>query len=92
MTVVELNENEVNHCKLTVLGQNIFGNELVQYTVKANTWFGCYSNPGSKFSFVGCTVSPGFDFQDFELGSGSKLLEIFPNAREVIDKLTIGLP
>ena len=66
------------------------GTDLLQYTVPANTWFGSY--PTDSYSFVGCTVSPGFDFADFELGSRAKLMVEFPNARSVIEKLTIGLP
>ena len=56
------------------------------------TWFGSYANDDSKYSFVGCTVAPGFDFEDFLLGSKSKLINDFPNAKQVIEKLTEGLP
>ena len=42
--------------------------EVVQYVVKAGTWFGSFPNEGTEYSFVGCTVSPGFEFEDFELG------------------------
>ena len=45
-----------------------------------------------SFTFVGCTVSPGFDFQDFELGSRARLLKEYPNARDIIMRLTEGLP
>ena len=63
MTVVEISEEGV--LKETILGPNVLKNEVVQYTVKANTWFGSFPNDGTEFSFVGCTVAPGFDFQDF---------------------------
>ena len=66
------------------------GPDLLQYIVPANTWFGSY--PIDVYSFVGCTVSPGFDFADFELGSRSKLTAEFPKASTIIEKLTIGLP
>jgi predicted cupin superfamily sugar epimerase len=55
--------------KETLLGQDILNGERVQYLVKGNTWFGCYPQAGTTFSFVGCTVSPGFEFRDFELGN-----------------------
>jgi len=35
--------------------------------VKANTWFGARLPEGSAYCLVGCQVSPGFDFSDFEL-------------------------
>ena len=89
MTVVELKDGAA---KSTTLGQDILNGQLVQYTVKAGTWFGSFPNEGSQFSFVGCTVSPGFEFEDFELGSRVKLLEEFPGAKDLVTKLTEGLP
>lgn len=40
--------------------------------------------PRSAFSLVGCTVAPGFDFADLELGSREKLLAAFPKAADCI--------
>jgi uncharacterized protein len=74
--------------KETVLGPNIFDKEIVQYVVRGGTWFGCYPQTGSSFSFVGCTVAPGFEFRDFELGHKAKLIEEFPLAKDIIAKLT----
>jgi predicted cupin superfamily sugar epimerase len=79
--------------------ETLLGPDLLQYTVIANTWFGSYpvgSNASSEseappYSFVGCTVSPGFEFEDFELASRSKLTVEFPNAAKIIEKLTVGL-
>ena len=55
---------------------------------------GEHSSPSGEhsFTFVGCTVSPGFDFQDFELGSRARLLKEYPNAKNIIVRLTEGLP
>jgi predicted cupin superfamily sugar epimerase len=92
MSIIELTSDTEQMYKETVLGQNIVEGEIQQLVVKRDTWFGCFPAKGTHFSFVGCTVSPGFDFQDFELGSRAKLLEEFPNAGEVIIKLTEGLP
>ena len=89
MTVVELRED--GEAKCTVLGPDIFDKQnpqVVQYLVKKDTWFGSFPNPGSDYSFVGCTVAPGFDFADFELGDREKLLSEFPKATELITKLT----
>lgn len=99
ITVLEL-INETGGYKTTVLGPNISAGEVVQYVVKGGTWFGSYPNldtndeRDSLYSFVGCTVSPGFEFSDFELGSNAQLIADFPKAAAdgVIDKLTVGLP
>jgi len=37
---------------------------------------------------VGCTVAPGFDFADFELGERGALLERYPPHRGAIERLT----
>ena len=87
--------------KTTVLGSNNEAGETMQYVVKRDTWFGSYHNaPPStetdcdkKYSFVGCTVSPGFEFADFEMASNAELKAAFDvSAHAMIDKLTVGLP
>jgi predicted cupin superfamily sugar epimerase len=37
---------------------------------------------------VGCTVSPGFDFEDFELGKRQELIREYPQHKNVITGLT----
>ena len=54
----------------------------LQYTVPAETWFAARHTAGVPFSPVGCTVSLGFDFNDFEMSSREALLNDFPNGRE----------
>jgi predicted cupin superfamily sugar epimerase len=71
------------------MGQNIGRGEKVQHLVPAGDWFGAYPNAGSGYSFVGCTVAPGFEFADFELGQRRELLQKFPKAKEIIDRLTL---
>ncbi len=67
MTVVELDEKAPGQVRLTVLGPDASRGHKQQYVVKANTWFGSFCNEGSDHSFVGCTVSPGFHWKDFEV-------------------------
>ena len=88
MTVIELDNSNPKGYRATVLGSNVNNGELVQYTVKAGIWFGSFPNEGSEYSFVGCTVAPGFEFEDFELGSYDSLSKEFPNAKEMIKKMT----
>ncbi|MDP2599496.1 MAG: cupin domain-containing protein [Deltaproteobacteria bacterium] len=70
------------------LGSDVKKGEKLQYVVPAGYWFGAYPNSGSSYSFVGCTVSPGFDFADFEMGKREELLKQYPNARQEIELLT----
>jgi predicted cupin superfamily sugar epimerase len=53
--------------RITRLGKDLLNGELLQHVVPANTWFGARLAPESDFCLVGCQVSPGFDFKDFEL-------------------------
>ena len=69
------------------LGSNIENKELFQYVVPANCWFASIPAPESDFSLAGCTVSPGFDFNDFEMAEANKLIEQFPQHAEIINAL-----
>lgn len=70
-----------------VLGRDAAVGQRLQHVVPAGTWFGALPEPESAFSFVGCTVAPGFDFADFELGETAALLAAFPAARGAVERL-----
>ena len=70
------------------LGRNIKDGEVPQATVKAGWVFGASVNDSNSYSLVGATVAPGFDFEDFELLSRYHLIEIFPQHKNIIEKLT----
>lgn len=86
LEVIEINES--GDLKKTSVGNNLETGELFQYTVKANTWFGSRVKAGGNFSLVGCTVAPGFDFEDFELADRKQLLKLFPEQKVVIEEMT----
>ena len=56
--------------------------------VKAGSWFGARLEGGSTFALVGCTVSPGFDYADFEMGNRNFLLKKYPQHAVLISSLT----
>lgn len=43
---------------------------------------------GDGYSLVGCTVAPGFEFDDFEMPSRDEVYQRFPQHAELIQKLT----
>ena len=65
LEIIELDEN--GNEIITKLGKNILDGETLQHVVKAGRWFGARLSPEAEFCLVGCQVSPGFDFRDFEL-------------------------
>ena len=62
-----------------ILGQNILNGEYLQYIVPAGWWFGATPAENVEWSLVSCTVSPGFDFADFEMADKKKLIAQFPH-------------
>lgn len=71
----------------TLLGQDIHQGQILQHCVPAGCWFGGFPLPSSDYSFVGCTVAPGFDFRDFEMASKKDLKTRFPQLHMTIDLL-----
>ena len=71
-----------------LLGRNVESRESLQTVIKQNSWFAADLVDKTSFALIGCTVAPGFDFSDFELGKRIDLIEAFPQYSELIDKLT----
>ena len=85
--VVHVIEPDGGYSKISI-GGNPDAGESLQAVVKAGHWFASrVRNPGS-FALAGCTVSPGFDFEDFELAKRSELVALYPQHREIIEQLT----
>jgi len=59
---------------------------LPMFTVNSGDWFAARST--GEYSLCGCTVAPGFDFADFEMGDYNQLTELFPQHAEWIEKFT----
>ncbi|ASN05878.1 cupin domain-containing protein [Virgibacillus necropolis] len=69
------------------LGLNFDKGEVPQALVSKNSIFGSSVMDGDTFSLVGCMVSPGFEFQDFELFTQRDLLLKYPQHKDIIMKL-----
>ncbi|MDT8861620.1 cupin domain-containing protein [Alkalihalobacillus sp. MEB130] len=75
------------------LGLNLEKGEVPQVVVPKNAIFGSSLSEGGSFSLVGCMVSPGFEYEDFELFTQKELLELYPQHQEMIKKLAyVTLP
>ena len=70
------------------LGSDIINGEVFQAVVPATCWFASEPAPDTDFSFVGCTVAPGFDFADFELAKAIDLIKQFPQHETLIKRLS----
>ncbi len=70
-----------------LLGPDLLNGEVLQGTVPSGRWFGASLVHGG-YALVGCTVAPGFDFADFEMGTRQQLLSLFPQHAQLINRLT----
>ncbi|MGA2668561.1 MAG: cupin domain-containing protein [Ignavibacteria bacterium] len=70
------------------LGSSIERNEVLQVVIPAGTIFGAEVKDINSYSLVGCMVSPGFHFEDFELMKRNEMLNIYPGLKDVILKFT----
>ena len=70
------------------LGLDIEKGEKPQAVVKAGYYFAAETTCTDAYTLTGCTVSPGFDFNDFEMPSGTQLTDQFPEHDTIIKRLT----
>ena len=71
-----------------LLGSDLDAGEVLQAVVKAGCWFASRVRDPKSFALAGCTVAPGFDFADFELGKRAELVRLYPHHRKLIELLT----
>ena len=74
--------------RLVKIGNDFAFGEVPQYVVKAGDWFASEVASPNSYALAGCTVSPGFDFADFEMAKADELAQQFPEHSEIILRLT----
>lgn len=82
--------DEDGNSKMITLGSDIFEDQEPQVVVPHGTWQGTKlknSKPGA-WALLGCTVAPGFDFQNFHIKNRTQLIDIFPKHKENIIRFT----
>jgi hypothetical protein len=70
------------------LGPDLAAGQRPQVLVPAGVWQGARLAEGGKVALLGCTVTPGFDFADYQSGSYAELAAKWPAEAERIRKLT----
>ena len=71
-----------------LIGNDLKQGMLPQVLAPKGIWQGSRLVPGGRFALLGCTVSPGFEYADYEAGSRVELLHRYPQYREQIELLT----
>jgi len=72
------------------LGRNLEKGESFQQVVPAGSWFASKPVDLDGYTLAGCTVSPGFDFADFEMAEKSKLMSAYPQHSNWINELCVA--
>jgi len=60
----------------------------LQLTIEKQNWFAAELEDKKSFALFGCTVSPGFEFDDFARGERDILIKKFPDHKHLIKRLT----
>jgi predicted cupin superfamily sugar epimerase len=56
--------------------------------VRGNVWQGSRLAPGGKWALMGTTMSPGFDYADYENSGREQLIAQYPGAAARIREYT----
>lgn len=74
--------------RVVEIGPDLAAGQRPQVLVPYGVWQGARVKPGGRYALMGCTVSPGFDFADFEMGGDAELTDGWPDAKDMIAALT----
>ena len=69
------------------LGADVLQGEVFQLVIPAGSWFASEVKAGGDHGLVGCTVAPGFDFQDFEMAQADQMSASFPEHESIVRRL-----
>lgn len=70
-----------------VLGINPENDSLPQITIEKGSWFAARTT--NEFTLVSCNVSPGFDFEDFELAAYDTLIKKYPQYNQILKEFCL---
>jgi uncharacterized protein len=71
-----------------VIGNDLALGQRPQVVVGRGVWQGSRLVAGGRWALLGCTVSPGFEFEDYESGERVELCRRWPEFAEEIGALT----
>lgn len=74
--------------KKIIIGNNFEKGEVPQVIVPAEVWQGTRLCEGGKFALLGCTVSPGFEYEDFTIAGREELSRLYPECLMEIIRYT----
>jgi len=73
-----------------ILGNDLAKGETPQLVVPRHVWQGSHLVPGGAWALLGCTVSPGFEYEDYDTGGREELCAQWRDRALLITELTRG--
>src|SRR6516225_3544480 len=86
--VVMLQLDPDRQVALATLGHDLAAGHQPQVVVRGGVWQGLRLAEGGKWALLGTTMSPGFDYADYETGKQDELTVRYPEAAEMIRRYT----
>jgi uncharacterized protein len=74
--------------EIITLGQDIVSGMRLQHCVPGGCWQGSRLIRGGAYALLGTTMSPGFDYADYEVGKRDELTRKYPERKDMIRSLT----
>lgn len=74
--------------RVVILGSDILNGMQPQVVIPRGVWQGARLLKNGKFALLGATVSPGFEFADYESGRREELVKSYPKFRGLIIALS----
>lgn len=71
-----------------VIGPDVEGGQRPQVVVPRGVWQGTRLVEGGRYALLGCTVAPGFEYEDYEHGQRAALTAQYPDFAAEIARLT----
>lgn len=72
----------------SILGIDLDKQECPQVVIPHGVWFGARVIEPASYTLMSCLVSPGFEYEDFELADRGQLLREYPQHKTLIEQLT----
>jgi len=74
--------------RTVIIGSDLARGMQPQVVVRRGVWQGTRLVAGGSFALLGTTVTPGFEYEDYEHGSRAALVDAYPRFASHIEALT----
>jgi predicted cupin superfamily sugar epimerase len=86
---VEMLQLKPDGCgEVVALGHDIAAGMRPQHVVPGGVWQGSRLRAAGSYALLGTTMSPGFDYNDYESGTRESLTKLYPQHTAMIASLT----